>query len=117
MNNIHHASEHFSQSRTFIFRVEFYPACFYSSFNQCGCTILSRKTRNKMQRAKNGNGVPETICFQNIPGKCGPDRVGDIITDILDKYRPVVLFVAEARADVVASKTPHGYNHYPGTLK
>ena len=70
-----------------------------------------------MQRAKNGNGVAETICFQNIPGKCGPDRVGDIITDILDKYRPVVLFIAEARADVVASKTPHGYNHYPGTLK
>ena len=70
-----------------------------------------------MQRAKNGNGVPETICFQNIPGKCGPDRVGDIITDILDKYRPLILFIAEARADVVASKTPHGYNHYPGTLK
>ena len=49
--------------------------------------------------------------FQNIPGKCGPDRVGDIITDILDRFKPLVLFVGEVRADVVADKTPHVYVH------
>ena len=77
-----------------------------------------------MQRALNGNQrqnsrnkVAETVCFQNIPGRCGPDRIGDIITDIIDQYRPLVLFVAEARADDVADKTPPGYVHHPGTLK
>ena len=57
------------------------------------------------------------VLFQNIPGKCGPDRVGDIITDILSKFRPLVLIIAEARGDIVDSKTPDGYTFVPGTLK
>ena len=54
---------------------------------------------------------------QNIPGKCGPDWVGDIITDILSQFRPLVLVISEARGSVVNSKTPHGYTFIPGTLK
>ena len=92
----------------------FYKAC--SKFYPSGHQVLSRKERNKAQRSVNGN-ITHPIMFQNIPGKCGPDRVGDIITDILDRYKPLVLFVGEVRADVVADKTPHGYVHRTGTLK
>ena len=82
-----------------------------------GNSFLSNKERNRVQRSVNGNGVTHPIIMQNIPGKCGPDRVGDIITDILSRYNPLVLVIAEARADVVASKTPAGYTHITGTLK
>ena len=96
-----------------IFR-RFYPAC--NTFYHNGHQILSRKDRNRAQRAVNGN-ITHPILFQNIPGKCGPDRVGDIITDILNRFQPLVLFVGEVRANVVADKTPHGYIHRTGTLK
>ena len=82
-----------------------------------GRSILSSKLRNKQQKSVNGNGVTHPILMQNIPGKCGPDRVGDIITDILSRYNPLILVIAEARSDVVASKTPAGYTHISGTLK
>ena len=82
-----------------------------------GVTVLTSRRRNRLQRALNGNGVTYPILFQNIPGKCGPDRVGDIITDILSRFDPLVLIIAETRSDVVASKTPSGYTHVPGTLK
>ena len=124
MKHVENASEPFRRDITFIFRVESFYQCFYPACrNFTKRQRLSRKQRNKMQRSVNGNqrgsqrSVAEPVCFQNIPGKCGPDRVGDIITDLIDQYRPLVLFIAEARSDVVAEKTPHGYVHHPGTLK
>lgn len=81
--------------------------------------LVSSKDRNKLQKIYNGNkkGISYPIMHQNIPGKCGPDRVGDIITDILSSFRPLVLVISEARGSVVSSKTPHGYTFVPGTLK
>ena len=119
MKHVYTASENIlSVVNLDIFREAFNLAC--SSFLSNGHQILTNKDRNKAQRSSNGNGKTQThpIMFQNIPGKCiSEDRVGDIITDILDKHKPLVLFVGEARADLVRDKTPHGYIHHPGTLK
>ena len=81
--------------------------------------LISSKDRNKLQKIYNGNKVEITypILHQNIPGKCGNDRVGHIITDILSSYRPLVLVLSEVRGDVVQQHTPHGYTFVPGTLK
>ena len=72
---------------------------------------------NNTMHALNGNIRQLHVLHQNIPGMTKPDQASIHIDNIIDLYRPHVLFLGEVDANTVSLCCPENYIFIPGTLK
>ena len=78
---------------------------------------LTRKRRNKLKKAAEGNKRNMTILSQNIPQGTCRERVEAYLDDIVNDLKPEVLFLNEINADTVEESCPDGYRVIKGRLE
>ena len=70
---------------------------------------------NNTMHALNGNIRQLHVLHQNIPGMTKPDQASIHIDNIIDLYRPHVLFLGEVDANTVSLCCPAVGRHHPAT--
>ena len=90
--------------------------------------VVTRKRRNKMMKAYNGNrrkrqkeprlaaaAPPFNVIHQNIPGKKEDDQIGTSIDTLLKRFHPAILVITECDPDKVEKHVPPDYTFLRGT--
>ena len=82
---------------------------------------LTRRMRNKLVKAYNGNKRPPVapsfnVVHQNIPWYTKPKEVGVYIDKLLSRFRPAIIFISEIEPDLVEAQKPPDYTFLRGTL-
>ena len=77
----------------------------------------TNKERNKLKKMVEGNKRSMTVMSQNIPQGTCSERVSAYLDNIVETFKPEVLFVNEVDTKVVDEACPDGYYVISGRLE